>query len=116
MSATADRVARAALCRLGEPGDPRLTGLVAEVGAPLVHDRLLIETDERGLASDVAQRLSALDPVSDLRRAAERAARRGARVIVISDRTADERGGQSPQVVFSDPVGRRRQRRIAGRR
>ena len=72
MSATADRVARAALCRLGEPGDPRLTGLVAEVGAPLVHDRLLIETDERGLASDVAQRLSALDPVSDLRRAAER--------------------------------------------
>jgi len=72
VSATADRVARAALCRLGEPGDPRLTGLVAEVGAPLVHDRLLIETDERGLASDVAQRLSALDPVSDLRRAAER--------------------------------------------
>ena len=81
MSATADRVARAALCRLGEPGDPRLTGLVAEVGAPLVHDRLLIETDERGLASDVAQRLSALDPVSDLRRAAER----GIRFVVPGD-------------------------------
>lgn len=81
MSATVDRVARAALCRLGEPGDPRLTGLVAEVGAPLVHDRLLIETDERGLASDVAQRLSALDPVSDLRRAAER----GIRFVVPGD-------------------------------
>jgi len=81
VSATADRVARAALCRLGEPGDPRLTGLVAEVGAPLVHDRLLIETDERGLASDVAQRLSALDPVSDLRRAAER----GIRFVVPGD-------------------------------
>ena len=81
MSATADRVAWAALCRLGEPGDPRLTGLVAEVGAPLVHDRLLIETDERGLASDVAQRLSALDPVSDLRRAAER----GIRFVVPGD-------------------------------
>jgi len=81
VSATADRVARAALCRLGEPGDPRLTGLVAEVGAPLVHDRLLIETDERGLASDVAQRLSAVDPVSDLRRAAER----GIRFVVPGD-------------------------------
>ena len=81
MSATVDRVARAALCRLGEPGDPRLTGLVADVGAPLVYDRLLGETDERGLASDVAQRLSALDPVADLRRAAER----GIRFVVPGD-------------------------------
>ena len=81
MSATVDRVARAALCRLGEPGDPRLTGLVADVGAPLVYDRLLSETDERGLASDVAQRLSALDPVGDLRRAAER----GIRFVVPGD-------------------------------
>ena len=81
MSATVDRVARAALCRLGEPGDPRLTGLVADVGAPVVYDRLLGETDERGLASDVAQRLSALDPVADLRRAAER----GIRFVVPGD-------------------------------
>lgn len=81
MSATVDRVARAALCRLGEPGDPRLTGLVAGVGAPVVYDRLLGETDERGLASDVAQRLSALDPVADLRRAAER----GIRFVVPGD-------------------------------
>ena len=81
MSATVDRVARAALCRLGEPGDPRLTGLVADVGAPLVYDRLLGETDERGLASDVAARLSALDPVADLRRAAER----GIRFVVPGD-------------------------------
>lgn len=81
MSATVDRVARAALCRLGEPGDPRLTGLVADVGAPLVYDRLLGEIDERGLASDVAQRLSALDPVADLRRAAER----GIRFVVPGD-------------------------------
>jgi DNA processing protein len=81
VSATVDRVARAALCRLGEPGDPRLTGLVADVGAPLVYDRLLSETDQRGLASDVAQRLSALDPVADLRRAAER----GIRFVVPGD-------------------------------
>ncbi len=81
MSATVDRVARAALCRLGEPGDPRLTGLVADVGAPVVYDRLLGETDDRGLASDVAQRLSALDPVTDLRRAAER----GIRFVVPGD-------------------------------
>jgi len=81
VSATVDRVARAALCRLVEPGDPRLTGLVADVGAPVVYDRLLGETDERGLASDVGQRLSALDPVADLRRAAER----GIRFVVPGD-------------------------------
>ena len=89
MSATVDRVARAALCRLGEPGDPRLTGLVADVGAPLVYDRLLGETDERGLASDVAQRLSALDPVADLRRAAER----GIRFVVPGDEEWPDRLG-----------------------
>jgi DNA processing protein len=89
VSATVDRVARAALCRLGEPGDPRLTGLVADVGAPLVYDRLLGETDERGLASDVAQRLSALDPVADLRRAAER----GIRFVVPGDEEWPDRLG-----------------------
>lgn len=77
----AERVARAALCRLGEPGDPRLTGLVAELGPTAVYDHLLSEIDVTGLASDVAQRLAALDPVSDL----ERAARRGIRFVVPGD-------------------------------
>ncbi len=81
MSSTVDRVSRAALCRLGEPGDPRLTGLVADLGAPLVYDRLRTETDGRGLASDIAQRLSALDPVGDL----QRAAGRGIRFVVPGD-------------------------------
>jgi DNA processing protein len=76
-----DRVARAALCRLGEPGDPRLTGLVAELGAVAVHDHLRNETDAGGLASDVALRLAALDPVADL----ERAARKGIRFVVPGD-------------------------------
>lgn len=76
-----ERLARAALCRLGEPGDPRLTGLVAELGAPAVYDHLRSEVDHAGLASDVAQRLAALDPVADL----ERADRQGIRFLVPGD-------------------------------
>lgn len=77
----AERVARAALCRLGEPGDPRLTGLVADLGATLVYDHLRQERDGSGLASDVAQRLAALDPVADLARAAAQ----GIRFVVPGD-------------------------------
>lgn len=78
---TSDRLARAALCRLGEPGDPRLTALVDELGAAEVYAHLSAETDVTGLASDVAQRLAALDPVADL----ERATRRGIRFVVPGD-------------------------------
>ncbi|MCW2758378.1 MAG: protecting protein DprA, partial [Nocardioidaceae bacterium] len=82
MSASdAERLARAALCRLGEPGDPRLVSLVRDVGAQVVHERLLAERDPGGLASDVAQRLAALDPVADL----SRAAARGIRYVVPGD-------------------------------
>ena len=63
-----DRVARVALSRLTEPGDTRLAGLVAELGAEKVHDLL---RDER----DVAGRLRGLDPERDLRRAAEQGIR-----------------------------------------
>ncbi|MDQ6641939.1 MAG: DNA-protecting protein DprA, partial [Actinomycetota bacterium] len=82
-----DRVARAALCRLGEPGDPRLTGLVAELGAIVVHDHLRSQADDSGLTSDVAQRLAALDPVDDL----ARAARKGIRFVVPGDDEWPER-------------------------
>ena len=59
----ADRIARVALSRLGEPGDPRLSALVAELGAVRVCDYLREERDATGVATDVAARLAGLDPV-----------------------------------------------------
>ena len=63
-------MARVALSRLGEPGDPRLTSLVAELGAGEVYDYLRAERDPTGVATDVAARLHGLDPEADLARAA----------------------------------------------
>jgi DNA processing protein len=65
----AERVARVALGRLGEPGDPRLASLVAELGAERVLDYLREERDATGVATDVAARLQGLDPEADLARA-----------------------------------------------
>jgi DNA processing protein len=65
----AERVARVALGRLGEPGDPRLASLVAELGAGRVVDYLREERDVTGVATDVAARLHGLDPEGDLARA-----------------------------------------------
>jgi DNA processing protein len=64
-----DRVARVALSRLAEPGDPRLATLVADLGAATVHAYLREEQDVSGVATDVAARLHGLDPQADLRRA-----------------------------------------------
>jgi DNA processing protein len=61
-----ERLARAALSRLSEPGDTRLTSLVAEVGAPTVYDHLLNERDLGGIHTDVANRLRGLDPEREL--------------------------------------------------
>jgi DNA processing protein len=77
-----DRVARVALNRLGEPGDPRHTALVAEHGAERVCDYLREERDPTGVATDVAARLAGLDPVGDL----ERAVLAGIRFVVPGDR------------------------------
>ena len=76
-----ERIARAALSRLAEPGDPRLAALVAELGAVRVRDHLIAERDLQGLLSDVAARLSAIEPERDL----ERAARLGIRFVVPGD-------------------------------
>lgn len=76
-----ERIARVALNRLAEPGDPRMASVVGELGAVAVRDHLLSERDLQGLATDVAGRLAALDPVGDL----ERAARRGIRFVVPGD-------------------------------
>lgn len=77
----ADRLARVALGRLAEPGDPRLASLVAELGAEEVHDRLAHERDDTGIATEVASRLRGLDPAADL----ERAARQGIRFVCPAD-------------------------------
>lgn len=61
-----ERLARVALGRLGEPGDPRLATLVAELGAVQVHDHLAAERELDGVLTDVASRLEALDPARDL--------------------------------------------------
>lgn len=64
-----DRLARVALGRLAEPGDPRMSALVAELGASRVHEHLAAERDLGGMLSDVAARLAGLDPAADLARA-----------------------------------------------
>ncbi|MGH3365145.1 MAG: DNA-processing protein DprA [Nocardioidaceae bacterium] len=65
-----ERVARAALSRLSEPGDVRLTTLVGRLGANRVYELLRDEQDVAGVYTDVAARLRGLDPVRELADAA----------------------------------------------
>ncbi len=83
MSATdRDRLARVALSGRGEPGDHRMVSLVAELGAPAVHDHLAAERDPgNGLLADVTARLAASNPQRDL----DRAGRDGIRFVVPGD-------------------------------
>ena len=76
-----DRVARAALSRLTEPGDTRLTSLVGRLGAEQVFGLLREERDVAGVYTDVAARLRDLDPECELRDAAAR----GIRFVVPGD-------------------------------
>lgn len=78
---TEERLARVALNRLCEPGDPRMGRLVADLGAVRVHEHLLGERDLDGLHTDVALRLEGLDPRAEL----EEAARIGARFVCPGD-------------------------------
>jgi DNA processing protein len=76
-----ERRARAALSRLTEPGEPRLTGLVAELGATRLYELLVHERDAQGMLTDVAARLASTDPDREL----DRAARLGIRFVIPSD-------------------------------
>lgn len=76
-----DRLARLALARLGEPGDPRLTRLVGELGAVEVHRLLAAERDVEGVLTEVATRLKDIDPLADL----ERGERLGTRFLIPGD-------------------------------
>jgi len=77
----ADRLARGALSRLTEPGDPRIAGLVAQVGAVKLLEALSDPAQPTDAARDVASRLHALDAGADL----AHAARLGLRYVVPGD-------------------------------
>ncbi len=76
-----ERLARAALSRLSEPGDVRLTDLVARLGANQVYEALREEQDIAGVYSDVAARLRGLDPKREI----ENAAAQGIRFVCPED-------------------------------
>ncbi|MFC6288466.1 DNA-processing protein DprA [Nocardioides sp. GCM10027113] len=96
----AERLARVALGRLGEPGAPRLAVSVAQIGAVAVHEMLCAgedgptpaapapdptdpdgEAERRQMVRDVAARLETSDPARDL----ERADRQGIRFVIPGD-------------------------------
>ncbi len=66
-----ERLARAALSRLAEPGDPRFTELTTELGAVELHQRLLEQRDVNDLLADVAMRLATAQPERELAQAAK---------------------------------------------
>ena len=70
-----EHVARAALSRLSEPGDARLSGLVGQLGAGKVYDLLRDEEDVGGVFTDVATRLRGLDPERELEEASAKGIR-----------------------------------------
>lgn len=83
----AERLARAALSRLFEPGEPRVTRAVASAdGRRVLESVLEIEgvapgSGEQDVRHDAAARMARLDPAAEL----ERAARQGIRFVVPGD-------------------------------
>lgn len=67
-----ERLARVALNAITEPGDPRVSRLVAAYGAQVVHDRLLEDRELDGLRSEVAARLAGFSADQVLSAAAQR--------------------------------------------
>jgi DNA processing protein len=95
-----ERLARAALSRLAEPGDERVLRLVRELGAVLVRDQLLEERVDDGLRSDLAVRLADVDPEREL----EQAARLGIRFVVPGDA---EWPAQLDDLALAEPLQQR---------
>lgn len=75
------RLARAALSRLSEPGDHRLTALTTELGPVDLYERLSAQRDVNGVLDDVAVRLTSTDPEREL----ERATKLGIRFVIPED-------------------------------
>jgi DNA processing protein len=76
-----ERLARVVLSRIGEPGDPRLTGLVAELGAEAVLSGLREQCAGGELKENLAARLARADAPAEL----DRAARQGIRFVTPTD-------------------------------
>lgn len=76
-----ERLARAALSRIGEPGDPRLTDMVQRVGALEVWARLQAQASDDQLGADLAGRIRAVNPSEALADAEHR----GLRFVVPGD-------------------------------
>ena len=62
----ADRLARVALSRLTEPGEPKIAALVAQMGAVALLEALSDPAQPSDEARDVASRLRGLDAEGDL--------------------------------------------------
>jgi DNA processing protein len=76
-----ERLARVALSRLTEPGEPKIASLVAQLGPVRLRELLSDPAEASPEARDVSSRLQGLDPAGDL----ERAARLGLRFVVPGD-------------------------------
>lgn len=76
-----DRLARVALSRLTEPGEPRIASLTAQLGAVRLRELLSDPAGSSPEARDVASRLRGLDPVRDL----QNGERLGLRYVVPGD-------------------------------
>jgi DNA processing protein len=81
MSGHDERLARIALGQLCEPGDLKIAGLAAELGAVELHHVLTNDRGPGDVLTDIAGRLAALDPERDL----DRASRMGIRFVIPSD-------------------------------
>lgn len=81
MIADSERLARVVLSRVGEPGDPRLTRLVRDLGAAELVRQLAEQRDPGGAGADLAARLTAVDAEREL----AQAERLGLRFVVPGD-------------------------------
>lgn len=92
-----ERLARAALTRLTEPGDLRVADALLQVGAVRLYDDVLGQRAAGGLAEDAAGRMPGLDPERELQQAADR----GIRFVIPGD---PEWPTQLDDLAHSEPV------------
>ena len=78
---TDERLARAALSRLTEPADLRVTRAMGHVGAVALYDDVVARRAQDGVGADAAVRLETLDPAREL----EQAERLGIRFVIPGD-------------------------------
>lgn len=94
-----ERLHRVAVAHLTEPGDPRVSGLVDDLGAAVVHDGLMRGLDLDGIGVEASARVGALEP----ERVLDQAYRAGLRFVVPGD---TEWPTRLDDLVRAAPVGR----------